>query len=113
MQGHVVPILAKVYNFLYNLCFPGSHQNNIEGRGHALSDWSLSSNHTHRLFPVEFPSLHSQTYIPHSVNIGVSDIYLYEIKRKHLRNDDAYSDDGAMNVVNTNGKTNKLFSSKF
>ena len=45
--------------------FPGSQQNNIEGKDHALSHSFLPANNTHHLLlPVEYPVLHSQTYTP-------------------------------------------------
>ena len=97
-------ILAKFLLFIYNLfIFSGSHQNNIEGKDNAISDFSSPTNHTQRLLPVEV-FLHSPTYIPQNVNVKVLGVYPYKINKKSLQEDDTYAGDVAKNVENINGK---------
>ena len=90
--------LYTTYSF-----FSGSHQNNIEGKDNAISDFSSPTNHTQRLLPVEV-FLHSPTYIPQNVNVKVLGVYPYKINKKSLQEDDTYAGDVAKNLENINGK---------
>ena len=89
------------YNFEFMMCkikfllefdifyvFPGSQQNNIEGKDHALSHSFLPANNTHHLLlPVEYPVLHSQTYTPMN-DEATSETFKSAMNKNFLLNDE-------------------------